>query len=103
MEKQQANDFGIGLVLGMLNKVFMQYTNIDKVVLFGSRARGDYKRTSDIDLCVYGDTLNKRERYNILELDTFYSFDVVFFDELDKQSFIESIMRDQVMIYKKGC
>lgn len=28
--------------------------NIEKVILFGSRARGDYKRASDIDLAVQG-------------------------------------------------
>lgn len=28
--------------------------DISKVILFGSRARGDYKRTSDIDLAVCG-------------------------------------------------
>ena len=27
---------------------------VDKVLLFGSRARGDFKRTSDIDLAVTG-------------------------------------------------
>ena len=26
--------------------------SIDKVILFGSRARGDFRRTSDIDLAV---------------------------------------------------
>lgn len=52
-------------------------------MLFGSRARGDHKRTYDIDLCIYGDALDKRDRYKILddieELNTFYSFDIVFF------------------------
>ncbi len=33
---------------------FARQYDIDKVVLFGSRARGDYHRTSDIDLAVYG-------------------------------------------------
>ena len=28
--------------------------HIQKVILFGSRARGDFKRTSDIDLAVEG-------------------------------------------------
>lgn len=107
MGMTQPDLFGIGHVLDMLNKVFAKYPNIDKVVLFGSRARGDYKRTSDIDLCIYGETLTKRNRYDILddieELDTFYSFDVVFFDELEKELFIESITRDQITIYDKGC
>ena len=28
--------------------------NVEQVLLFGSRSRGDYKRTSDIDLAVKG-------------------------------------------------
>ena len=31
-------------------RTFARKYNIDKVILFGSRARGDYRRTSDIDL-----------------------------------------------------
>ena len=103
----QSDTFGIGPVLDMLIKVFTRYPHIDKVVLFGSRARGDYKRTSDIDLCIYGDMLTKRCRYDIRdeieELETFYSFDVVFFDELEKDLFIKSIIKDQITIYDKGC
>ena len=30
-------------------RTFARKYNIDKVILFGSRARGDYRRTSDID------------------------------------------------------
>ena len=31
--------------------------NVEKVILFGSRARGDYHRASDIDLAVYGENI----------------------------------------------
>lgn len=32
-----------------------QKHNVKKVILFGSQARGDFKRTSDIDLAAEGD------------------------------------------------
>lgn len=32
---------------------FAKKYNIQKVILFGSRSRGDYHKTSDIDLAVY--------------------------------------------------
>lgn len=35
-----------------LIQVFSQYPAIQRVVLFGSRARGDYKYNSDIDLAI---------------------------------------------------
>ena len=38
-------------------RTFARKYNIDKVILFGSIARGDYRRTSDIDLAVVGVTL----------------------------------------------
>ena len=39
-------------------RTFARKYNIDKVILFGSRARGDYRRTSDIDLAVVGGDLS---------------------------------------------
>lgn len=42
-----------GEVLGEICDLAEKY-HIQKVILFGSRARGDFKRTSDIDLAVEG-------------------------------------------------
>lgn len=36
-----------------------QKYSINKVILFGSRARGDYKRVSDIDLAVSGGDIDR--------------------------------------------
>lgn len=41
-------------VLREIRELAVQH-QITKVILFGSRARGDYKRTSDIDLAVTGE------------------------------------------------
>ncbi|MFW6363815.1 MAG: nucleotidyltransferase domain-containing protein [Spirochaeta sp.] len=35
-----------------LRKVFRQFPEIRTVVLYGSRAKGSYRRGSDIDLCI---------------------------------------------------
>jgi len=45
-----------GISLQVIDEIvtLAQKHNIEKVVLFGSRARGDYHRASDIDLAVYG-------------------------------------------------
>lgn len=40
-------------VLREIQDLADQY-EVEKVILFGSRARGDYRRTSDIDLAVIG-------------------------------------------------
>jgi len=41
--------------------VLRRFPDIEKVVLFGSRAKGTYKHGSDIDLALAGQGLNWRE------------------------------------------
>lgn len=41
--------------LANITSTFMSHQNIKKVVIFGSRARGDYQDNSDIDLAVYAE------------------------------------------------
>lgn len=70
-----------------------------KIVIFGSRARGDYKETSDIDLAVL-DVVSREERYKIINeidlLDIIYKVDIVFVDLNTKAELVESIKRDGV-------
>lgn len=70
-----------------------------KIVLFGSRARGDFKETSDIDLAVLSD-ITRDEQYKIMNeidlLDIIYKVDIVFVDSNTKAELIESIKRDGV-------
>ena len=76
-------------------KKFSQY----KFKIFGSRARGDYKNNSDIDLAVFGE-INQNDEFLILnELDLIdmpYTIDVVFINKIDKQSLIDSILKEGV-------
>lgn len=73
--------------------------NSYKIVLFGSRARGDYKETSDIDLAVLNE-VSRDEQYKIMNeidlLDIVYKVDIVFVDSNTKAELIESIKRDGV-------
>ena len=41
-------------------KAFVKHPEIDKVILFGSRAMGNYKRSSDVDLAIIGDNVDTR-------------------------------------------
>ena len=47
---------GTGIDDRVINEIILlaKIHDVDRVVLFGSRARGDYHRASDIDLAVYG-------------------------------------------------
>lgn len=71
------------------------------VILFGSRARGDYKRTSDIDLAISGGnaagfTLDVEEQTS-----TLLSFDVVNLDRPVQQELRKSIELEGKILYEK--
>ena len=74
---------------------------IEKIVLFGSRARGDSKERSDIDLAVYGG--NVEEFYVDIEENVFtlLKFDVVDMNKSVQKELIESINNEGVIIYEK--
>ena len=76
---------------------------VEKVILFGSRARGDNWERSDIDLAISG---GDRVRFT-LDVDeieivpTLLMFDVVDLDEPCNEELLESIRRDGVVLYKE--
>ncbi|MBO5588485.1 MAG: nucleotidyltransferase domain-containing protein [Anaerovibrio sp.] len=76
---------------------------VKKVILFGSRARGDNWERSDIDLAISG---GDRVRFT-LDVDesdivpTLLMFDVVDLDEPCNEDLLESIKRDGVVLYEE--
>lgn len=75
--------------------------NIKKVILFGSRARGDNTERSDIDLAVSGGNIG--EFYLDLEEEarTLLMFDVVNLDRKISDELQEEIKRDGVILYEE--
>ena len=73
-------------------RTFARKYNIDKVILFGSRARGDYRRTSDIDLAVVGGDFARFA----LDVDEIVDMSREMQDELR-----QSIMREGKILYEK--
>lgn len=73
---------------------------VKRVELFGSRARGDYKRTSDIDLAVRGGDI-PRFRLDIEETSTLLKFDIVDLDSQMQDELRESIRREGKVLYEK--
>ena len=82
--------------LEVLRGVFVRFPQIEEVILFGSRARGSHRPSSDVDLAIKGknitiDTLAKL-RY-ILEEETNlpYFFDVVVHDRVENEELKRAI------------
>ena len=79
---------------------FARKHSVQKVVLFGSRARGDNWERSDIDLAVSGGDIPRFALDLDEEVWTLLLFDVVNLDEPVQPSLLEEIARDGVVIYE---
>ena len=74
---------------------------IERVLLFGSRARGDFKERSDIDLAVSG---GKVDRFSVLvdeETSTLLKYDIVNLDRPVQPELQAEIKREGIVIYEK--
>ena len=74
---------------------------IEKVVLFGSRARGDYKTVSDIDLAISGGDSVKFSLDAEDCINTLLKFDVVNLDGAVQDELIQMIKKEGIVIYEK--
>lgn len=87
----------------LLKKTFAQFKTIESVVLYGSRAKGNFKPGSDIDLSLIGKDLTFDDLLNIrIKLDDLmlpYQFDVSIFHSIKNIELIEHIHRVGLTIY----
>ncbi len=69
----------------MIKAVFQRHKEIEKVKIFGSRAMGNYRNNSDIDLVVWGKSTEKlmaKLKNELDELPLPYQFDIKSYDEI---------------------
>ena len=80
-----------------IQAVFNQHPNITKVVIYGSRAIGNHRAASDIDLTLYGDKIDYAELTAIEnELDDLllpYTIDLSIYHQIENPKLIEHINR----------
>jgi predicted nucleotidyltransferase len=74
--------FGLSdTVIKDLQDVFRRHANIKKVLIFGSRSKGNYRAGSDIDLAVIGNDIDYNLLLSILceidDLELLYSVDLL--------------------------
>ena len=74
---------------------------IEKVILFGSRARGDYRERSDVDLAFQGGKGNHFTLDVDGETSTLLEFDIVDLDKPVRSELLESIRREGIILYEK--
>lgn len=93
-------------IVKKINKVFAGFPAIENVVLYGSRAKGNYENGSDIDLTMKGEHLT----YSLLgEVSTAlddlllpYTFDLSLYDHITDLDLLEHIQRAGKVFYAKA-
>ncbi|MBQ3804429.1 MAG: nucleotidyltransferase domain-containing protein [Prevotella sp.] len=68
-------------VIRELQNVFRRHANIEKVMIFGSRSKGNYREGSDIDLALVGKGIDYNQLLDISteidDLELLYSIDLI--------------------------
>lgn len=72
-----------------------------RLVLYGSRARGDFHARSDVDLAVYGMPEKQRGSFSVEaeDLPTLLKLDIVHISENVDPAFLQNIEKDGVTLY----
>ena len=99
--------FGIDdWILKNIIEIVKKYDEIERVLVFGSRARGDYKKTSDIDIAIVGKnithTINTKVFNEINDIYMPYMIDLITVtEEKSEDKLIKNILSEGVEIYAK--
>ncbi len=91
-------------IIEQINSVFEDFPQIKEVIIYGSRAKGNYRPGSDIDFTLKGKNLNHTLLNSIsLELDKLflpYILDISIFNKISNRDLIEHIERAGKVFYK---
>ena len=96
--------FGIGeKSYNMIIEAIGRHPEIEKACVFGSRAMGNYKKGSDVDICIYGKGVTEetvsRLNFELNEmLPIPYFFDIVFYDGIENENLKKHIDNEGKMI-----
>ena len=86
--------------------ILEKYSEVESACIFGSRARGDYRKGSDIDIALFGENLtfqiNTKIYFEFDDLYLPYKIDLINFNSLrNEEKFKENILKEGVEIYAK--
>jgi predicted nucleotidyltransferase len=89
-----------------IRAVFAAHPEVEKAILYGSRAKGGYRNGSDIDLTLHGNRLDDRILMDLLgELDDLllpYTIDLSIFAALHHPALEDHIRRVGRIFYEKS-
>ncbi len=98
--------FGIApFILEDISAVIRRFPAVERAVIFGSRARGDYRNTSDIDIGIIGPELSQadfaRLHLELQSLPIVYKMDIVHGTTGTNPALADKIAAEGVVFYTR--
>jgi type I restriction enzyme, S subunit len=92
-------------IITKLNEVFEASQRVDKALIFGSRAKGNYRTDSDIDIAIKGEGITLDDilkmQVDFEEKGIKYKIDLVHYNTIQEKALLEHINRVGVEIYSR--
>lgn len=89
-----------------ITDILAKYPEVEQAIIYGSRAKGNYREGSDVDLTFKGKDLTydivKRIWGDLDDSDSPYLFDLSIYHQLTNANFIEHIDRVGKVFYQRG-
>lgn len=89
-----------------MQRLFSSNSKIEKAILYGSRAKGNHKEFSDVDITLTGEGLSQTD---LIRLHTLFSdsslpyiFDLSIFSKIKNLQLIDHIERRGIVIYQRS-
>ncbi|MDR3705664.1 MAG: nucleotidyltransferase domain-containing protein [Paludibacteraceae bacterium] len=91
--------------LTQLQELFSKHPRVEKVILYGSRAKGNYRKGSDVDITLVGAQLGKTDLNTIeTEIDDLlfpFFFDISLLHQISNNDLLEHINRVGITLFEK--
>jgi predicted nucleotidyltransferase len=104
--ENEIRKFGLkGTTIDKIKGVFAAHPEVGQVILYGSRAKGNFRNGSDIDLTIRGDAVTLSLLLKIEnELDDLllpYKIDLSVLHKIDDEDLLDHIRRVGIVFYEK--
>ncbi len=99
------NQFGLSEdILVQLRNVLRSNSKVEKALIFGSRAKGNYRDGSDIDIALVGESLSLSDQLRLeQQLDDLllpYKIDLLIFHKIENMDLVDHINRVGITFYQ---
>jgi len=89
-----------------INAMFAAVPEIEQVILYGSRAKGNFQNGSDIDLVIKGESLSHSQLLSLEnrleDLLLPYSIDLSLLHQINNPDLLDHIQRVGITLYEKS-